>query len=175
MGRVIKGQEIKVRSRYEEDVLTNNHTAVWGSYWRDGMWGYACCQQHVKNSYCTGGWRGLARQGEGGRGAAEKGLELLPAARQELVLHRWVAEFGRGGEEGVERQRKAWSCCQQSAQNLYCTGEGWGRDGGGVGKAWGSRGKGVWWWLLGRNLLSAAIQAVCTAGDVRRVARARGP
>lgn len=68
MGRVIKGQEIKVRSRYEEDVLTNNHTAVWGSYWRDGMWGYACCQQHVKNSYCTGGWRCLGGEERSGRG-----------------------------------------------------------------------------------------------------------
>jgi hypothetical protein len=35
-------------------VLINNHTAVWGSYWRDGAWGYACCHQFVKNSYCIG-------------------------------------------------------------------------------------------------------------------------
>jgi len=27
---------------------------VWGSYWRDGAWGYACCHQFVKNSYCIG-------------------------------------------------------------------------------------------------------------------------
>mmetsp|Transcript_5594 Transcript_5594/g.16971 ORF Transcript_5594/g.16971 Transcript_5594/m.16971 type:complete len:554 (-) Transcript_5594:855-2516(-) len=53
-GRVIKGQETKVRSRYEEDVLINNHTSVWGSWWHDGTWGYACCHQSVKNSYCTG-------------------------------------------------------------------------------------------------------------------------
>uniref|UniRef100_A0A383WHT7 Pre-mRNA-splicing factor SLU7 n=1 Tax=Tetradesmus obliquus TaxID=3088 RepID=A0A383WHT7_TETOB len=53
-GRVIKGQEVKKRSRYEEDVLINNHTAVWGSWWSDGAWGYACCRSCVKNSYCTG-------------------------------------------------------------------------------------------------------------------------
>ena len=35
-------------------MLINNHTAVWGSYWRDGAWGYACCHQFVKNSYCIG-------------------------------------------------------------------------------------------------------------------------
>jgi hypothetical protein len=29
------------RSRYEEDVLINNHTAVWGSWWADGAWGLA--------------------------------------------------------------------------------------------------------------------------------------
>jgi pre-mRNA-processing factor SLU7 len=40
--------------RYEEDVLINNHTAVWGSWWSDGTWGYACCRSCVKNSYCTG-------------------------------------------------------------------------------------------------------------------------
>lgn len=53
-GRVIKGQEVKARSRYEEDVRINNHTAVWGSWWHEGVWGYACCHQCVKNSYCTG-------------------------------------------------------------------------------------------------------------------------
>lgn len=62
-GRVIKGQEVKARSRYEEDVLVNNHTAVWGSWWHEGTWGYACCHSAVKNSYCTGKVRG-----EGGRG-----------------------------------------------------------------------------------------------------------
>ncbi|KAI7857162.1 Pre-mRNA splicing Prp18-interacting factor-domain-containing protein [Circinella umbellata] len=54
-GRVIKGQEkSKARSKYEEDVFTNNHTSVWGSYWLDGKWGYGCCRSFVHNSYCTG-------------------------------------------------------------------------------------------------------------------------
>lgn len=53
-GRLLRGEEKKARSRYEEDVLINNHTAVWGSYWRDGAWGYSCCHQFVKNSYCIG-------------------------------------------------------------------------------------------------------------------------
>jgi pre-mRNA-processing factor SLU7 len=42
------------RSKYEEDVHLNNHTSVWGSYWENGNWGYSCCWQLVKNSYCTG-------------------------------------------------------------------------------------------------------------------------
>ncbi|KEF54957.1 uncharacterized protein A1O9_08609 [Exophiala aquamarina CBS 119918] len=51
----IKGQPVhKARSKYAEDVLTNNHTSVWGSWWRNFTWGYACCHSTVKNSYCTG-------------------------------------------------------------------------------------------------------------------------
>ena len=53
-GRVIKGEETKAHSRYDEDVYINNHTAVWGSFWRDGAWGYACCCSTVKQSYCVG-------------------------------------------------------------------------------------------------------------------------
>ena len=53
-GQVVKGEEVKVMSRYEEDVFINNHKSVWGSWWCDGMWGYACCQSKIKNSYCVG-------------------------------------------------------------------------------------------------------------------------
>ena len=53
-GRVIKGEEVRAHSRYEEDAYINNHTAVWGSFWRDGAWGYACCRSTVKQSYCVG-------------------------------------------------------------------------------------------------------------------------
>ncbi|KAJ3654166.1 hypothetical protein Zmor_013376 [Zophobas morio] len=54
-GKVIKGQEKEViKSKYEEDIYINNHTSVWGSYWRGGQWGYKCCHSFVKNSYCLG-------------------------------------------------------------------------------------------------------------------------
>ncbi|XP_042910213.1 pre-mRNA-splicing factor SLU7 [Parasteatoda tepidariorum] len=54
-GNVIKGDEKPViRSKYEEDVHINNHTAVFGSYWQDFQWGYKCCHSFIKNSYCTG-------------------------------------------------------------------------------------------------------------------------
>lgn len=53
-GRLLKGEESHARSRYEEDVMVNNHTAIWGSFWQDGQWGYACCHQFNKNSYCLG-------------------------------------------------------------------------------------------------------------------------
>jgi pre-mRNA-processing factor SLU7 len=43
-----------VKSKYQEDVLVNNHTTVFGSWWHSFQWGYACCFSTVKNSYCTG-------------------------------------------------------------------------------------------------------------------------
>ncbi|KAM0941703.1 putative transcription factor interactor and regulator CCHC(Zn) family [Dioscorea sansibarensis] len=54
-GRIIKGQETALpKSKYEEDVFINNHTSVWGSWWKDHQWGYKCCKQMIRNSYCTG-------------------------------------------------------------------------------------------------------------------------
>ncbi|BDA42492.1 Pre-mRNA-splicing factor SLU7 [Coccomyxa sp. Obi] len=69
-GRVIKGEAGIRRSRYQEDVLINNHTSVWGSWWSDGQWGYACCHQTVKNSYCTG---------EAGEAAAAEAVAQMEA------------------------------------------------------------------------------------------------
>lgn len=52
---LIKGAPKTVaRSKYPEDVYPNNHTSVFGSWWSDFKWGYACCHSFVKNSYCTG-------------------------------------------------------------------------------------------------------------------------
>jgi pre-mRNA-processing factor SLU7 len=50
-------------TRYEEDVLPGNHDTIWGSYWRDGQWGYQCCNSTIKNSYCTG-YRGKDINGD---------------------------------------------------------------------------------------------------------------
>lgn len=72
-------QEISLpRSKYEEDVYINNHTSVWGSWWKDHQWGYKCCKQTIRNSYCTG---------SAGIEAAEAATELLKAnlARKEAA------------------------------------------------------------------------------------------
>ncbi|KAK2643649.1 hypothetical protein Ddye_018844 [Dipteronia dyeriana] len=58
------------KSKYEEDIYINNHTSVWGSWWKDHQWGYKCCQQTIKNSYCTG---------TAGIGAAEAAADLMRA------------------------------------------------------------------------------------------------
>lgn len=42
------------KSKYPEDVMINNHTSVWGSWWHNFRWGFKCCYSTVKNSYCTG-------------------------------------------------------------------------------------------------------------------------
>jgi pre-mRNA-processing factor SLU7 len=59
-GALIKGEErVKAVSKYAEDgacscllwalaftlraVFPGNHTSVWGSFWREGNWGFACC------------------------------------------------------------------------------------------------------------------------------------
>lgn len=54
----------------------NNHTSVWGSWWKDFQWGYKCCRQTLRNSYCTG---------VAGIEAAEASGELMKAniARKE--------------------------------------------------------------------------------------------
>ncbi|KAI6195867.1 Pre-mRNA-splicing factor SLU7 [Aphelenchoides besseyi] len=54
-GKVIKGQErAAVKSRYEEDTFPSNHTSVYGSWWKNGKWGFKCCHSLLKNSYCIG-------------------------------------------------------------------------------------------------------------------------
>nr|XP_016506297.1 PREDICTED: pre-mRNA-splicing factor SLU7-like [Nicotiana tabacum] len=76
-GRIVKGQEMSLpRSKYEEDVYINNHTTVWGSWWKDHQWGYRCCKQTIRNSYCTGA---------AGIEAAEASADLMKAniARKE--------------------------------------------------------------------------------------------
>lgn len=64
-------QELSLpRSKYEEDVYINNHASVWGSWWKDYQWGYKCCKQTIKNSYCTGA---------AGIDAAEAAADLMKA------------------------------------------------------------------------------------------------
>ena len=66
------------RSKYEEDIYINNHTTVWGSWWKDHQWGYKCCKQTIRNSYCTGA---------AGIEAAEAASDLMKAniARKEAA------------------------------------------------------------------------------------------
>jgi pre-mRNA-processing factor SLU7 len=59
-GRVFKGgmstKQVAQKSKYEEDVHQNGHTAVFGSYFHIGgfCWGYGDDHSLVKNSYGTG-------------------------------------------------------------------------------------------------------------------------
>ena len=54
-GAVLKGQEEVIpKTKYAEDVYENKHFSVWGSYWKDGKWGYLCCHGMLRQAYCTG-------------------------------------------------------------------------------------------------------------------------
>lgn len=78
---LIKGAPKEVaKSKYAEDILTSNHTSVWGSWWSNFKWGYKCCHSIVKNSYCTG------EEGKAAWEAAEQkrtGANLLEDAPEE--------------------------------------------------------------------------------------------
>ncbi|XP_046977936.1 pre-mRNA-splicing factor Slu7 [Vanessa cardui] len=52
--RAATAEKQLAKSKYEEDVMINNHTSVWGSFWKDGQWGYKCCHSFIKMSYCVG-------------------------------------------------------------------------------------------------------------------------
>ena len=59
-GRMLKGPAkpklVALKSKYQEDVFINGHTAVWGSYFHMGAftWGYADDHSLIRNSYGTG-------------------------------------------------------------------------------------------------------------------------
>ncbi|KAI5245983.1 hypothetical protein E4T42_06557 [Aureobasidium subglaciale] len=53
-GRIKGAPKQKEKSMYTEDVTFGNHTAVFGSWWKNFEWGYACCHSTMKNSYCVG-------------------------------------------------------------------------------------------------------------------------
>jgi pre-mRNA-processing factor SLU7 len=93
---LVKGAPKRVlKSRYAEDVFPNNHTTVWGSWWHNFTWGYACCRSTLKGSYCTG---------EAGRAAWEAterrrtGMDLVEAAE--------AADARGDGEDGGDKRRE---------------------------------------------------------------------
>ena len=89
----IKGAPKKAaKSKYPEDILSNNHTSVWGSWWHNFDWGYACCFSIVKNSYCTG---------EDGKKAflEADNLLMLPPAKDEAEEPSGRPEEGDGSRE----------------------------------------------------------------------------
>lgn len=53
-GAVLGATKAIAKSKYPENVYINNHTSVWGSWWKGFQWGYACCHSIIKNSYCAG-------------------------------------------------------------------------------------------------------------------------
>jgi len=64
LGEVIKGQEKAVpKTKYLEDVHEHGHSEVWGSFYTDGKWGYACCGNTLRQAFCTGSTGRMALDG----------------------------------------------------------------------------------------------------------------
>lgn len=54
-GKIVsRSKEVIPVGKYPEDIFEKNHTAVWGSYFSEGKWGYACCYQLQRYAFCTG-------------------------------------------------------------------------------------------------------------------------
>ncbi|KAG7127014.1 Pre-mRNA-splicing factor SLU7 like protein [Verticillium longisporum] len=90
------------KSKYPEDVLMHNHTSVWGSWWSDFQWGYACCHSFVKNSYCTG------EAGKAALDASEQqrtGQALLEAASSTKSAEKTLEK--KPQSEGAAKKRTA--------------------------------------------------------------------
>ena len=97
-GRLIRGQETKARSRYEEDVFPGNHKSIWGSWWHDGSWGYACCHQTLKNAYCTGsaGTNAAAKQ------AAEASSKSEAAEAKRGIVNKSIEDASNVNNHSIE-------------------------------------------------------------------------
>ncbi|KAI4248448.1 MAG: hypothetical protein L6R40_001009 [Gallowayella cf. fulva] len=83
-GAVKGAPQAVAKTKYPEDVLLNNHTSVWGSWWKNFQWGYACCHSTVKNSYCTG---------EEGKAAFEQANLIRTGAELETLEPRRITEM----------------------------------------------------------------------------------
>ena len=75
-GSIRGAHTIVARSKYTEDTYSNNHTSVWGSWWKNFQWGYACCHSVIKNSYCAG---------EEGRKACEEADQIRMGGELETM------------------------------------------------------------------------------------------
>jgi len=94
----IKGApKAEAKSKYPEDVLINNHTSVWGSWWSNFQWAYACCHSTIKNSYCTG---------EEGKQAFEEANERRISGELEDLATRKAIEAPSGTVMEAEDESK---------------------------------------------------------------------
>lgn len=90
-------------TKYAEDVLDKNHTAIWGSYFKSGEWGYACCYQVQRYAFCTGK--------EGRRAAVETEKEMNERTDEmnkkrdaEPLVEQWEKIKKRRDKEAAEKQ-----------------------------------------------------------------------
>jgi len=94
-----------LKTKYEEDNYANNHTSVWGSYFKDGKWGYRCCHSLMKNTYCVGK-KGYANDIETfTRMPASKQIKPKPAEAMKIPEKPEITEIV-AKEENKKRKKK---------------------------------------------------------------------
>ncbi|KAM0804959.1 Pre-mRNA splicing Prp18-interacting factor-domain-containing protein [Usnea florida] len=114
----IKGvTNIEAKSKYPEDVFLNNHVSIWGSWWSNFQWGYACCNSTIKNSYCTGEEGKLAfeeankiRTGNLSPGRKENGIgnQRIKENTETVTKKRTLTEMKGGvSEEEFENYKRS--------------------------------------------------------------------
>ncbi|KAI8892399.1 Pre-mRNA splicing Prp18-interacting factor-domain-containing protein [Globomyces pollinis-pini] len=102
-GDVIRGQEkAVVKSRYLENILVGNHMEVWGSWWCDGKWGYACCHATIKAAYC-GGQAAIEAEQASRDKLKQQARKLMGPPRSLLEQHK--EEKVKSANPGVVRKR----------------------------------------------------------------------
>ncbi len=104
-GAIVGALKVETRSKYPEDVLVHNHKSVWGSWWANFQWGYACCHSTVKNSYCTGE-EGKRAFEEANRARTGGELEDLSSSTKEIEMNDETGRRTPDAKEEVERTPK---------------------------------------------------------------------
>ena len=104
-GRIIKGAlAVAPRTKYAEDVLEQNHLAVWGSYYSKTkrQWGYACCHSAIRGSYCMGA---AGRQAEAAAEARERETMAALVARKKEAEASIAAASAESGKQNSLAKR----------------------------------------------------------------------
>jgi len=125
-GRVLKGRERALqKSKYEEDLLTGNHTSIWGSWYntQTGRFGYKCCQQCLRNAYCV-----PIKKAEALANVEKEGIQAIdadgsaPAASSQMVLDGKSSDSdssssGSDSGSGSDEAKKAEKAERQAAKD----------------------------------------------------------
>ena len=106
----IKGvPKAEAKSKYAEDVIINNHTSVWGSWWASFRWGYSCCHSTIKNSYCTG---------EQGKLAFEEANQRRTGAELEVLVNMEAIERTLDDSAEVEEAKNSKNNVDEKPQGM---------------------------------------------------------
>ena len=103
-------KRVPIPCKYEEDIHTNGHTAVWGSYFHKGAfkWGYADDHSLIRSSYGTGNNGRMANDesNELQYGSGMAGSAMLASARKMLEVIPKAAVVGENDKFRPNQQSK---------------------------------------------------------------------